>query len=139
MSYFRWTHLSIAADPIHQLVVELVFWFTEPFSLPFPGCFNPGLDLGRGFSQTVVTQFLIINSRYLDVDLDPKLKRPSNHLLNLRTGFRAEDDLWEAVFWMRNITDQNFWVVGLDVPTHGGYMGIAFPPRTYGVTVRLKF
>jgi iron complex outermembrane receptor protein len=76
---------------------------------------------------------------YLDVDLDPMMKQPATHIVNLRSGFRSEDKLWEVTGWVRNLTDENYNVVGFDVPTLAGFAGVNGPPRQYGVTVRLSF
>jgi iron complex outermembrane receptor protein len=80
-----------------------------------------------------------MSSRFLDADLDPNLKQGSTHLVNLRGGFRAENDAWEVTGWVRNLTDEEWNVVGFDVPTINGFAGVNGPPRQYGLTVRLHF
>jgi len=76
---------------------------------------------------------------FLAQDLDPKLAQPGYNLLNLRAGIRAEDDLWDLTFWVRNITDTNYNVVGFDVPIINGYAVINGPPREFGATIRVNF
>jgi iron complex outermembrane receptor protein len=76
--------------------------------------------------------------RYLDVDLDPNLRQPPTHVVNLRGGVRAEDGLWELTVWAKNLTDEQYNVVGLDIPILNGFVGINAPPRQYGLTVRIK-
>jgi len=76
---------------------------------------------------------------YLAADLDPNLKQDATHLLNLRTGVRAENELWSVMFWVTNVLDEGWNTVGLDTPIVGGYAGMNGPPRQYGVTARLKF
>jgi len=76
---------------------------------------------------------------YMAQDLDPNLLQEPFHLLNLRTGLRADNNLWELTFWMNNVTDTEWMVVGFDVPTVGGFAAINGPPRQYGGTVRINF
>jgi iron complex outermembrane receptor protein len=84
-------------------------------------------------------EYNFMSSRFLDADLDPNLKQGSTHLVNLRGGFRAENDAWEVTGWVRNLTDEEWNVVGFDVPTINGFAGVNGPPRQYGLTVRLHF
>ena len=84
-------------------------------------------------------EYAYTSSMFLATDLDPNLKQDPTHLLNLRTGFRAEDSLWDVSFWVTNVTDEQWNVVGFDVPIVGGYTGVLAPPRQYGATFRLKF
>jgi len=76
---------------------------------------------------------------WLDQDLDDNLKQPSTNLLNLRTGFRADDDLWSITVWVDNVADDRWLVAGFDVPVINGYAAVMAPPRHYGVTMRFKF
>ena len=76
---------------------------------------------------------------YLDQDLDPNLLQKGYNLLNLHTGFRTDDDLWEFTLWMTNVTDSNYFVIGFDVPVISGYAGVLGPPRQFGGTLRVRF
>jgi iron complex outermembrane receptor protein len=84
-------------------------------------------------------EYTYTSMRFLAPDLDPHLKQPATHIVNLRAGFRAEDKLWEVTGWVRNLTDEDWNVVGFDVPTINGFAGINAPPRQYGLTVRMNF
>jgi len=80
------------------------------------------------------------NSNYfLAQDLEPNLHQPGYHLLNLRTGIRAESGLWELTFWVDNVLDTDWAVAGFDVPVVGGFAVVNGPPRQYGGTVRFMF
>ncbi len=79
------------------------------------------------------------SSQYLAQDLDINLFQPGYHLLNLRTGLRADDDLWELTLWMNNVAGSDYLVAGFDVPIISGYAGVMAPPRQYGGTVRIRF
>jgi iron complex outermembrane receptor protein len=84
-------------------------------------------------------EYAYTSMQFLAQDLDPGLKQPATHIVNLRAGFRAEDRAWEVTGWVRNLTDEEYNVVGFDVPTINGFAGINGPPRQYGMTVRLNF
>lgn len=109
----RWTTTSFASYelPVAQLPV---WWFA------------------RG-------DYTYTSEQYLAQDLDPNLLQPGYHLLNLRTGVRADDDLWEFTLWMTNVSNSNYLVMGIDVPIVSGYAGVPGPPRQYGGTVRIRF
>jgi iron complex outermembrane receptor protein len=81
---------------------------------------------------------------YLDQDLDPNVYQESRHLLDLRAGFRRNEGVWkmqnwEAAFWVRNVTDENYNVVSTDVPIVSGYFGVNGPPRQIGATFQFNF
>jgi outer membrane receptor protein involved in Fe transport len=44
-----------------------------------------------------------------------------------------------VAFWIKNLTDEDVWAIGLDVPLIAGYAAFQLPPRTYGATIRVKF
>jgi len=86
-------------------------------------------------------EYNFMSMRFLAQDLDPSLKQKSTHIVNLRAGFRAEQSWggWEITGWIRNLSDEEYNVVGFDVPTLNGFAGINGPPRQYGITTRLTF
>jgi len=103
---------------------------TSTYERPIPG--RPALWFVRG-------DYTYTAKQYLSQDLDPNLLQPGYHLLNLHAGLRAEDELWELVFWVTNTTNANYLVTGFDVPIISGYATVAAPPRQYGGTVRIRF
>jgi len=102
------------------------------YEIPVP---VPGLS----FLWRIQAEYAYTSWLYLAADLDPNLKQDSTHLLNLRTGVRAEDELWSVMFWVKNVTDEDWNMVGFDAPIVGGYAGVNGPPRQYGATFRVKF
>ena len=91
-----------------------------------------------------VNWFVMMNynyqsTRYLNASLDPFLKVRPTSLLGFRAGLRSPDESWEVSFWTRNVTNEQLWAIGFDVPTLGGYAAFQAPPRTYGGTIRLRF
>jgi len=60
-------------------------------------------------------------------------------LLNLRAGWRADDD-WEFFFWARNVTNTEYFDFLSAQPGNSGlFVGQVGDPRTYGVTLRAAF
>jgi iron complex outermembrane receptor protein len=79
------------------------------------------------------------SSRYLNASLDPALKVDPTSILGFRAGLRHPDTRWEVNAWIKNVTDEDYWAIGFDVPTMGGYAGFQAAPRTFGGTIRVKF
>jgi iron complex outermembrane receptor protein len=72
-------------------------------------------------------------SQYLNID--------AYALLNLRVGFRSDDD-WSGYFWVRNATNEKYFELlqpapgGQGAGHYGAQLG---DPRTYGMTFRFSF
>jgi len=104
----------------------------------FFGSYERGL-FDFGFNGFVRGEYSYRSFVYLNGDLDENLRQEGYGILNLRFGLRAEDGTWELVGWVQNLTDEDYLVVAFDVPIVSGYAGINGPPRTGGVTARLRF
>ena len=94
------------------------------------------------FSETwwfLRSDYNYTSGHFLAQDLDPNLYQKSYHLLNVRTGFRADSELWELTFWVTNLNDADYLVIGFDVPIISGFAGVKAPPRQYGGTLRIRF
>ncbi len=76
---------------------------------------------------------------YLAQDLDENLLQKPFHLVNLRSGFRSDEGLWEITAWVTNVNNAEWLLVGFDVPVVGGFAAINGPPREYGATLRINF
>jgi iron complex outermembrane recepter protein len=76
---------------------------------------------------------------FLAQDLDPALVQDPINLLNVRAGVHDANDRWEVTLWSENVTNETYNIIGFDVPIHNGYAAVVAPPRTFGLTVRLKF
>ncbi|MCA0901494.1 TonB-dependent receptor [Microbulbifer agarilyticus] len=80
-----------------------------------------------------------VDSHYLDQDLDRNLFNESVELVNLRLTLGNLDRSWEVAAWGKNLLDEEYFLMGIDIPTVGGYAGFAAPRSSYGVTVRRSF
>ena len=60
------------------------------------------------------------------------------HLVNVRLGLYGNNRQWEATAWTRNLLDEEYYVIGFDVPVLSGFAAINAPPRTYGVTLNYR-
>jgi iron complex outermembrane receptor protein len=75
---------------------------------------------------------------YMAQDLDENLLNDDAHLVNLRMGIYGGDRKWEVTAWARNLTDEETYVIGFDIPVLSGYAAINAPPRTYGLTLNYR-
>ena len=70
-------------------------------------------------------------SEFLDV--------PGYTLYNARLGFRGNDS-WDAFFWVRNLTDKDYYELLSAAPGGSGlFVGQPGDPRTFGITLRASF
>ncbi|MFV8782521.1 TonB-dependent receptor [Microbulbifer sp. SA54] len=80
-----------------------------------------------------------VDSHYLDQDLDRNLFNDSVDLVNLRLTLSNLDRSWEVVAWGKNLLDEEYFLMGIDIPTIGGYAGVVAPRASYGLTLRRSF
>ncbi len=57
---------------------------------------------------------------------------------NMRVGYGPADGKWRLVLWGRNITDEYYWPMAY-LGGNGPFVRMAGMPRTYGLSVDLKF
>jgi outer membrane receptor protein involved in Fe transport len=80
-------------------------------------------------------------------DLHPVKEQDAMVLVNGRVGVGAKDDRWAVEFWANNLFDKDYFQVGFSGPfqtddtndavsVYDAFLGA---PRTYGVTLRLKY
>ena len=80
-----------------------------------------------------------VDAHYLDQDLDRNLYNEAADLVNLRLTLTNLNRSWEVVAWGKNLLDEEYFLMGIDIPTIGGYAGVVAPRSTYGVTLRRNF
>jgi outer membrane receptor protein involved in Fe transport len=73
-------------------------------------------------------------------DLDPRKLQGSYGLLNARLGIGSVDGKWTVEAWGANLADKGIYQVAFDAPFQyqqiDAFLG---DPRTYGLTLRVKF
>lgn len=73
-------------------------------------------------------------------DLQPEKMQGGYTLLNARVGFGRQDRRWMLEFWGQNLTDETYKQVGIDAPIQAGsYNAFLGAPRTYGMTLRMRY
>ncbi|MFK8020940.1 MAG: TonB-dependent receptor [Pseudomonadales bacterium] len=139
-------------------------YYSDPRNNLSPGFANPGCtaDLGGqpvdNTPELTVSSYLqhswlpteelvfvtrleynFTDSYHLDQDLDPNLFSDAANIINLRFTLADAAERWEAALWVRNLLDEETYLIGLDIPTLGGFAAIPSPEQTYGVTLRHYF
>jgi iron complex outermembrane receptor protein len=98
------------------------------------------LQYEKGVTDTLLTttrlEHIYTDSYFLDQDLDRNLTNDATNLVNLRFTLSDFERVWEVALWGRNLLDEEYWGIGLDVPLLSGFAGIAAERRTYGLTLR---
>jgi outer membrane receptor protein involved in Fe transport len=73
-------------------------------------------------------------------DLDPRKIQGAYGLLDARIGLGAPDGKWTVDFWGANLTNKFYYQVAFDAPFQYNQIdAFVGDPRTWGVTVRVKF
>ena len=63
---------------------------------------------------------------------------PSYTTVRFATNYQVTDSL-ALRGEINNLLDEEYYVIGFDVPVLSGYAGINAPPRTYGVTLNYRW
>jgi len=80
------------------------------------------------------------SSHYLDYDLDPASKQPSQVRMNARIALANPSGRWEVAAFGQNLTDKATFTTVSDIPlTPGGFASFVQDPRTYGIELRTRF
>jgi len=58
---------------------------------------------------------------------------------NGRVAFGPDTDHWSVELWVRNLTDQFYYVGAFSPPLQNDYVVFPSEPRTYGVTLKARF
>ncbi|HEY5970383.1 MAG TPA: TonB-dependent receptor [Pseudoxanthomonas sp.] len=97
-----------------------------------------------GFGPDLVGRFNL-GAKYMSEhntgsDLDPQKIQGGYALVNARIGIGAKNQRWMLEFWGQNLTDETYKQVGFDAPLQtGSWNAFLGAPRTYGMTLRLKY
>ena len=73
-------------------------------------------------------------------DLDPPKVQDAYTLMNARFAIGSRDDRWGLELWSQNLTDAEYMQVAFDAPLQtGSWNAFLAPPRTVGLTLRVKY
>jgi iron complex outermembrane recepter protein len=73
-------------------------------------------------------------------DLDPQKLQDGYVLGNARFTIGSRNDRWNVELWSQNITNAEYYQVAIDAPLQTGtWNAFLGAPRTYGVTLRLRY
>ncbi|MEA9565049.1 TonB-dependent receptor [Xanthomonas sp. WHRI 8932A] len=73
-------------------------------------------------------------------DLDPQKVQPAYTIVNARAGIGADDKRWMVEAWAENLGNETYRQVVIDAPLQAGsWNAFLGAPRTYGLTLRLRY
>ncbi|XOL70633.1 TonB-dependent receptor [Xanthomonas arboricola] len=73
-------------------------------------------------------------------DLDPQKAQPGYTVLNARLGIGADDKRWMLEAWAENLGNETYRQIVIDAPLQAGsWNAFLGAPRTYGLTLRLRY
>lgn len=108
--------------------------------------YERGVSARLGFRASVGARY---TSKYnTGSNLDPRKVQPSMTLVNARVGIGSLDESWVAEVWANNLTAVDYYQLAIDASLQGSSAGAVptstidaylGPPRTYGLTIRMKF
>jgi len=75
---------------------------------------------------------------YFETDNNPGVKQPKTDILNASLKFNSPDERYGLMFWVNNLTDEEYYSYITQSATAGTKYSPA-PPRTYGVTFNAHF
>jgi iron complex outermembrane receptor protein len=73
-------------------------------------------------------------------DLDPEKEQDGYTLVNARFVLGRQDGRWDVELWGQNLTNAEYMQVAFDAPLQtGSWNAFLGAPRTYGVTMRVRY
>ena len=97
-------------------------------------------DLGANLVGRVSLSAKYTSSYNTGSDLNPLKIQKELTLFNGRIAVGPQDERWAVELWGQNLTDERYYQVAYDATYQSGSIA-AFPaqPRTYGMTLRVKY
>ena len=102
---------------------------------------NAGLQFATNFLDRDLifhTDFRYESAQFLDIFQDSSVRRDDNISLNSHITYQVIDDA-SLNFWVRNVTNEETVASALRVDGLFGTLEYFLPPRTYGISLNLKF
>jgi iron complex outermembrane receptor protein len=98
--------------------------------------FDYEFPLARFGYLSLVASYSDTAGYYTGATKDPNLYVPSYSLVNASVGFQTLDRKWRVTVWGRNLGDTAYLLTPSTQTVLAEYLG---DPRTYGVTVGMRF
>lgn len=99
-------------------------------------------NFGASYSFDLAGGTMMLSGAYsytssFNWEADNRLKEPEHHIVRASIGWKAPDDRWQIRFWGQNLTNEKR--TSLTSSNGSGDTSVPAEPRTYGVTVSVKF
>ncbi len=139
---FTYAKTEYGDDPLPDLDLVLLPGNQMSFAPEWSG--NLSATYQWDFGSSLIGRFNV-GAKYMSdyntgSDLDPQKAQDAYTLVNARIGFGAQNQRWMLEFWGQNLTDETYKQVGIDAPIQtGSWNAFLGAPRTYGMTLRLRY
>ncbi len=108
----------------------------SPWSVSTSATYTHDFDGGQGFLRA---EYLFESNTQVIDNVSAAVASREVNVLNMSVGVDW-DNGFEAMFWMRNVTDDRYFLSAFPtVIQPGSFSGYQSAPRTFGVTVRKNF
>ena len=99
-----------------------------------------GWDMGSNLEASAHLGAKYMSDYNTGSDLDPEKVQDAYSVLNARVILGRRDGRWDVELWSQNLTDAEYYQVAFDAPLQTGtWNAFLGAPRTYGVTLRVKY
>lgn len=93
--------------------------------------------LGSGGEVSARAEYITKDIAYQDIENYSYAAIDEYSVGNLRAAYSTSDENWEIALWVKNITDEEYYIHNYQISPFGAFH-IAALPRNYGVTVSWK-
>jgi iron complex outermembrane recepter protein len=77
--------------------------------------------------------------QYFDISNDPYTTQGGYWIENARVAYQFDNDRWEVAAFVRNLSDQKYYLDAFDLGFVGFIQGIVGTPRTFGVEANFRY
>ncbi len=95
--------------------------------------------IGDALVGSVAVDASYRSSQYLEAINAPSNREDSYWIVNAQLGLTDASDRWSLTAWVKNLTKSEYRTYVNDLPAFGWVLNIYGPPRTYGLTLGLKY
>lgn len=95
--------------------------------------------VGNNLEVGLYGDFYYTSDRFLDVTLDPLLTQDDVYVFNASVSLGNRDGDWELQAWGRNLTDYDYVYTKFFSTLPGSVNAYPAEPRTYGLTLRMRY